>query len=169
MPIMYWEMVKGVLHFAGFNKAMEICKSLKTESWGLDWQCIDSLMTDCIRRASWIDGKMVWEEVLLLGQKTKEIPKWILTAFLALYRICNREEEYETVLREAVARGHQESGLKVSVLALLRKFPPATAGAHKETKMVPSFRRGNPPLQMTSIVTLENLVAVEKRSPNQKP
>jgi hypothetical protein len=106
MPMVFWEMLKGVLKFAGFDQAIEVCQLLKEDAWGMDWRCLRSLMFDCVRRANWEDGRIVWEEMLTLAERTRDVPHWILASILALCKVCNQYQEFEEVFEEAMDRGY---------------------------------------------------------------
>ena len=160
MPLVYWEMIKGILYFAGFKEVVQICKGLQQDGWGLDWRCIWSLMMDCIRRADFEDGKIVWREILLLAQATRKIPRFVFCAMLAFCRVCQQEEDYVLILQESVEQGYDATGMQDSVYSLLASVAPDVAAAYKKEVDGLATKSQTPGYRLRDIFTLDNAIVI---------
>ncbi|WPB02719.1 uncharacterized protein RHO25_007355 [Cercospora beticola] len=99
-PLVFDAVVKGVLQFGGFGEALEICKTMGDEGWGLDLRGFGMLLNDCAVRSDWSSGLAVWNEILKLqkkstlridGLKTTEV---IMTPLFAdMLRLCRRRDK----------------------------------------------------------------------------
>lgn len=105
-PMVYKEMVLGVLKFVGFEPAIKIIQNLQQESWGLDWSCLRLLLINCVMRRAWEDGMMIWQQVEMLAQKADEqVPTALHAVKLALCKICDRLEEFNEQFEKALKEG----------------------------------------------------------------
>ncbi|GIZ41206.1 hypothetical protein CKM354_000452000 [Cercospora kikuchii] len=112
-PLVFDAVVKGVLHFGGFGEALEICKTMGDEGWGLDMRGFGMLLNDCAVRSDWNSGLAVWNEILKLqkkstlridGLKTTEIIMTPLFAdMLRLCRRCDKRQAFVAVWDQAKA------------------------------------------------------------------
>ncbi|PPJ60708.1 hypothetical protein CBER1_03454 [Cercospora berteroae] len=112
-PLVFDAVVKGVLHFGGFGEALEICKTMGDEGWGLDMRGFGMLLNDCAVRSDWSSGLAVWNEILKLqkkstlridGLKTTEVIMTPLFAdMLRLCRRCDKRQAFVAVWDQAKA------------------------------------------------------------------
>lgn len=110
--MVYEEMILGVLKYVGFHAAIDIIRNLAAEAWGLDWNCLYSLMMDCVTRRAWEDGMMIWTQMKVLANKANgEMPTRIHGAKLALCKVCDRIEEFDEQFERAVAEGKSSSNV----------------------------------------------------------
>nr|OQO19646.1 hypothetical protein B0A51_13557 [Rachicladosporium sp. CCFEE 5018] len=128
-PRVMSSLISGLLHFAGFDTALGLCKSFSQEGWGICMAGLSSLLRDCAARNDWAAGKSVWEQSQGLAaqsraQRREEQEKIPLNAFSAMLRLClgsGEQRIYEQVWGIAVndhgiegqkLRGVVNSGLK---------------------------------------------------------
>ncbi|KAF2208959.1 hypothetical protein CERZMDRAFT_107315 [Cercospora zeae-maydis SCOH1-5] len=96
-PLVFNAVVKGVLHFGGFGHALEICKAMIDQGWGLDIRGFGMLLNDCAVRSDWDSGLAIWNQILGLQKKSARRvdglkPKEIIMAplFADMLRLCRR-------------------------------------------------------------------------------
>lgn len=89
-PRVFEALIKGVLHFAGFDAAMAICMDMGYDGWGLSIRGLMPLLHDCVRRGDWEAGDAVWRQMGKLRDKSRRegrperIPK---PAYLDILRL----------------------------------------------------------------------------------
>ncbi|OQO00114.1 hypothetical protein B0A48_13900 [Cryoendolithus antarcticus] len=109
-PRVMSSLISGLLHFAGFDTALGLCKSFSQEGWGICMAGLSSLLRDCAARNDWAAGKSVWEQIQGLAaqsraQRREEREKIPLNAFGAMLRLClgsGEQRVYEQVWEIAV-------------------------------------------------------------------
>ncbi|KAK6406182.1 hypothetical protein LTR95_018692, partial [Oleoguttula sp. CCFEE 5521] len=128
-PRVMSSLISGLLHFAGFDTALGLCKSFSQEGWGICMAGLSSLLRDCAARNDWTAGLGVWEQIQDLAaqsraQRREAREKIPLNAFGAMLRLClgsGEQRIYEKVWGNAVndhgvegqrLRGLVESDLK---------------------------------------------------------
>jgi hypothetical protein len=62
-PIVFNALMKGVLHFSGVDRALEVYYDMKEDGWGLDVLGLTSLLVDCVLHSDWSNGLYIWEEI----------------------------------------------------------------------------------------------------------
>ncbi|KAK6438643.1 hypothetical protein LTR95_005154 [Oleoguttula sp. CCFEE 5521] len=121
---------EGLLHFAGFDTALGLCKSFSQEGWGICMAGLSSLLRDCAARNDWDAGKGVWEQIQGLAAQSRANKREVqdsipLNAFGAMLRLClgsGEQRIYERIWREAVIdHGVQAQKLEGLVKSDLRR------------------------------------------------
>lgn len=117
-PVIFRELINGVVKFAGASRAVEIYFNMKSDSWGLDTGTLRMLLEKCAKASDWVNGKMVWEDLRLLRIFNSE-RKWaslLAKEYGAMLRLCRSAGQldmYREVLAEAEARGYKRCELDV--------------------------------------------------------
>lgn len=106
-PMVFDAVVKGVLHFSGFDAALGMCRNLRDEGWGMDMRGFGILLNDCARRGDWNVGYPVWNQIVKLKQRsarlvdghlqTEIIMTPIFADMLRLCRRCDKKHEFGDV------------------------------------------------------------------------
>jgi hypothetical protein len=106
-PLVFRQLMRGVLKFAGFDRAMEIYYEMKQDGWGLDTKSVARLFHDCAISGAWIDGYLLWEEFQHLrgkGNIDRYLPRFY-ASMLALCERMGKQVAYNEVLVEGIAAG----------------------------------------------------------------
>ncbi|EME40815.1 hypothetical protein DOTSEDRAFT_74399 [Dothistroma septosporum NZE10] len=69
-PLVFGALIKGVLHFSGFEKALQICSGMSQDGWGLCMSGMSPLLQDCAQRGDWESGLAVWQRIQALKAKS---------------------------------------------------------------------------------------------------
>lgn len=137
-PIVFDALMHGVLRFAGFERAMDIYHEMKGDGWGLDVTGLSRFLDDCIQRADWQGGLLVWEEIASIRGRIN--PKLLAKAyaqFLALCSVSGNPAAFNAVLKDVTQQGHDQK----SILQMAKTF---TDAAHrKNTYLAPAFTADN--------------------------
>ncbi|KAL6702612.1 hypothetical protein ACN47E_001312 [Coniothyrium glycines] len=107
-PMVFSALIRGVLRFAGFDRAMDIYYEMKVDGWGLDVQGLTSLLRHCVHRADWEGGLYLWEEIN--GIKVKSRVSEMALAYqhmLSLCSITGNTTAFNQVLTEVARRGFE--------------------------------------------------------------
>ncbi|KAI5363099.1 putative tetratricopeptide-like helical domain superfamily [Septoria linicola] len=117
-PIVFDALVKGVLHFSGFGAALELCRNLSDEGWGMDLRGFGILLNDCAVRGDWDSGFAIWSQILALQQKSikagdgrteaETIMTPLFADMLRLCRRCDKRHEFADVWAQA-SRTHPKA------------------------------------------------------------
>ncbi|KAK4999633.1 hypothetical protein LTR66_001369 [Elasticomyces elasticus] len=117
-PKVFDALVQGVLHFAGFDAAVRICKDMGHEGWGLSVHGLISLLRDCATRSDWDAGTAVWQQIKTLQEQSrwrvagkessaKRDRGTLLSAYgwmLSLCQVCEKESRFHELFEEALRR-----------------------------------------------------------------
>jgi hypothetical protein len=94
-PMVFGALIKGVLKFNGLDGALDVCKAMHGEGWGLDMTGFDILLKDCADRADWDAGHAIWRQIVILKHKSKRLidGRWksetiSVRAFADMLRLC---------------------------------------------------------------------------------
>ncbi|KAF2276168.1 uncharacterized protein EI97DRAFT_442654 [Westerdykella ornata] len=114
-PLVFNSIIRGVLQFAGIERALEIYYEMKTEGWGLDAPGLTRLLADCIPRSDWNSGQYIWEEIESIKAATK--PSSMAEAYshmLSLCTVTGNTAAFNHILRGVTiwSRGLLEQGFK---------------------------------------------------------
>lgn len=116
-PGVFETIVQGVLHFAGFDVALRICKDMGREGWGLSIRGLTPLLDDRARNADYKLGCQIWDLIKMLQaeSKTKGKPERLFartySAMMRLCSACNDMTRFDEVLREARAAKYEHKDL----------------------------------------------------------
>jgi len=128
VPAVFNELLKGVLHFAGFRTAMEICQSMGSEGWGLSMLGMTTLLRNCVERADWESGRAVWDQIKLVQLRSRrrgvaeKIQLRTFVTMLHLCSMCEQEHDYDEIFNEAVLEGHARSGVLRNLRKMTKSF-----------------------------------------------
>ncbi|KAL2354494.1 hypothetical protein BJ546DRAFT_911450 [Cryomyces antarcticus] len=111
-PTVFSVLVTGVLKFAGFEMALEVCEAMGRDRWGLDLDALNSLMRSCVERRDWESGRIIWNQMKMLHKKrfATDTQRSILlrAAYfraLSLCLACDKQKEFGVLLEEAALAG----------------------------------------------------------------
>ena len=98
----YGTLIYGALVLFGKEKAMEAYRAMISEGWRANKQILTSILRHCCYVEDWLSGVMVWREMLGFPPHPNENA---YTWMLRLCRRCEKQDEFEEVLKDATARG----------------------------------------------------------------
>ncbi|KAI1520293.1 hypothetical protein PtrCC142_003533 [Pyrenophora tritici-repentis] len=105
-PMVFDALIRGVMRFAGFERALDIYYEMKADGWGLEVQSLTRLLKDCIRRVDWEGGLYVWEEINSMGSRAKYRDMAdAYTHMLSLCSISNKTVAFNQILSDIGRRG----------------------------------------------------------------
>lgn len=116
-PGVFETIVQGVLHFAGFDVALRICKDMGREGWGLSIRGLTPLLDDRARNADYKLGCQIWDLIKMLQaeSKAKGKPERLFartySAMMRLCSACNDMIRFDEILREARAAKYEHKDL----------------------------------------------------------
>lgn len=94
-PLVFGSIIAGVLKFTGFEAALQTCRSMGQEGWGLCMAGLTPLLHDCVHRGDWRSGLAVWRQIQELKKRSrrKEHGRWVterirLDTFAVMLRLC---------------------------------------------------------------------------------
>ncbi|KAJ4296511.1 hypothetical protein N0V90_006556 [Kalmusia sp. IMI 367209] len=137
-PMVFDSLMHGVLKFAGFERAMDIYHEMKEDGWGLDILGLSRFLDDCIQRADWQGGLLIWGEIASIRGRIK--PKPLAKAyaqFLALCSVAGNPAAFNSVLNDVIRRGYDRK----SMLKSARAF--TNAARQKNTYLAPAWTADN--------------------------
>ena len=136
-PMVFGAIISGVLKFSGLDAALQICKSMGQEGWGLCMSGLTPLLTDCAARSDWTSGMVVWNQIQALrAQSTRRIGSKVLferiqidtfAAMLQLCSKCDEKEVYDEVWTEAL-KAHRASEERLARCASAANLPTVEDG-----------------------------------------
>lgn len=121
-PKVFEALIKGVLHFAGFEAALAICQDMGHEGWGLSIRGLVPLLSDCVGRSDWESGQAVWRQMNLIKLKSRRdgraerLPQ---AAYVEMARMCldqADEEMFDDIVQLAKIDRHNTTELVQSIV-----------------------------------------------------
>lgn len=106
-PIVLSTLVQGVMHFDGFEAALEVCQSMGQDGWGLSMKGLTPLLRECARRRDWESGWAVWTQIKRVqaqsghSGRAELIQSWTYATMLRLCLMCHKQAEFTQILDEA--------------------------------------------------------------------
>ncbi|CAI6251793.1 unnamed protein product [Periconia digitata] len=122
-PLVFNSLMLGVLRFAGFDRAVDIYFEMKEDGWGLDTLGLSHFLSDCVKRADWNGGVLIWEEISSIKQKIKE--SHMIKAYADMISLCSvtgNTVAFNHLLNEVVRRGYDRKRIMKSVMAAERRY-----------------------------------------------
>ncbi|KAJ9627794.1 hypothetical protein H2203_003011 [Taxawa tesnikishii (nom. ined.)] len=113
-PVVFGALVQGVLHFSGFEAAIQICKDMGSEGWGLTMGGLTPLLAECAKEGDWESGNAVWKQIKLIQSRSPQSQRNIYAktyaAMLRLCAACERQDVFNDIYKEAItyANGHKK-------------------------------------------------------------
>lgn len=163
-PGVFETIVQGVLHFAGFDVALRICKDMRREGWGLSIRGLTPLLDDRARNADYKVGCQIWDLIKMLQAESKakgnqeRLFARTYSAMLRLCSTCNDMARFDEILREARAAKYEHKDL----LKMFRQEMLEGSSA------VPRLKEPKSGIQLyVQEVTLEDFQNVEEKEPER--
>ncbi|KAH0005961.1 hypothetical protein KCU78_g12583, partial [Aureobasidium melanogenum] len=163
-PGVFETIVQGVLHFAGFDVALRICKDMRREGWGLSIRGLTPLLDDRARNADYKVGCQIWDLIKMLQAESKakgnqeRLFARTYSAMLRLCSACNDMARFDEILREARAAKYEHKDL----LKMFRQEMLEGSSA------VPRLKEPKSGIQLyVQEVTLEDFQNVEEKEPER--
>ncbi|KAK7193768.1 hypothetical protein DPSP01_000322 [Paraphaeosphaeria sporulosa] len=111
-PMVFDALMHGVLTFAGFERAMDIYFEMKSDGWGLSMVGLSRFLDDCLHRADWQGGLIVWEEIASIkGRIQPELLAKAYAQFLSLCSVSQKPAAFNTVLNDVVKQGYNRKSI----------------------------------------------------------
>ena len=105
-PMVFDALIRGVMRFAGFERALDIYYEMKADGWGLEVQSLTRLLKDCIRRVDWEGGLYVWEEINSIRTKARHRDMAdAYTHMLSLCSLSNNTVAFNQILKDVGTGG----------------------------------------------------------------
>lgn len=106
-PMVFDALMHGVLIFAGFDRALEIYFEMKDDGWGLSIVGLSRFLDDCLHRADWEGGLIVWDEIAsITGRIQPDLLARAYAQFLSLCSVTQRPAAFNSVLNDVVKQGY---------------------------------------------------------------
>ena len=125
-PMVFRQLMEGVLRFAGIEKALEICREMSTDGWALSTDSLNMFLTYCARKRDWKHGKLAWDAVREWARThgSDGVSINAYGEYLALCQACYQREYFRSALNEAREKGYEMRAIKeammVAVAPLIR-------------------------------------------------
>jgi hypothetical protein len=101
-PIIYAEMLHGLLEFTGLHKTLAVCHELWQDNWGWSYACIHILIRQCIISEEWEIGITIWDFTKHLTNEGYPIPKELYARMLALCLATRQQKAFAKLLSESL-------------------------------------------------------------------
>jgi len=121
-PMVYNALLAGILKFAGFERAIEICTQLNKDGWGLDIASLSNFLSHAVYLKDWSAGLWVWEQIGQLAEKERKLSasfKLDEKAYVSILKLCascDKKTHFRLIFADAVGVGYEWSRLSYSVL-----------------------------------------------------
>ncbi|PVI07094.1 hypothetical protein DM02DRAFT_714603 [Periconia macrospinosa] len=138
-PLVFKYLMIGVLKFAGFDRAVDIYFEMKDNGWGLDTLGLSEFLNDCVQRADWNGGMLIWEEISSIKQ-TIEISHMAkaYSKMLSLCSVTGNTIAFNQLLNEVARRGLDRRRIMKSVMAAESRMRGQT-----EVSLAPAWTADN--------------------------
>ncbi|KAG9519931.1 hypothetical protein KCV07_g4521, partial [Aureobasidium melanogenum] len=163
-PGVFETIVQGVLHFAGFDVALRICKDMRREGWGLSIRGLTPLLDDRARNADYKVGCQIWDLIKMLQAESKakgNQERLFARTYSAMLRLCSTSNDmarFDEILREARAAKYEHKDL----LKMFRQEMLEGSSA------IPRLKEPKSGIQLyVQEVTLEDFQNVEEKEPER--
>jgi hypothetical protein len=124
-PMVFQALMHGVMTFAGFERAMDIYFEMKDDGWGLDIVGLSRFLDDCLQRADWQGGLIVWDEIASVKGRIKpELLAKAYAQFLSLCTVTQQPSAFNTVLNDVVKRGYNRKAILTSYREIYNAVQP---------------------------------------------
>ncbi|PNS18403.1 hypothetical protein CAC42_6220 [Sphaceloma murrayae] len=136
-PEVFQAVIEGVLHFEGFEAALETYRDMAKSGWGLSMKGLTCLLHDRVDHGDWEGGLSVWDQIKALrkrslsNQYAERIQAGTYATMMRLCLVCDKREQYETIYREALSAQNTPGRLlqhmrRLADAATLRQASPRT-------------------------------------------
>lgn len=139
-PLVFNSLMLGVLKFAGFDRAVDIYFEMKEDGWGLDTLGLSYFLRDCVQRADWNGGVVIWEEISSIKQRIKELHlEKAYSDMLSLCSITGNTVAFNQLINEVARRGLDRS----KILASITSVQPRARGSATAAPSAPAWTADN--------------------------
>lgn len=101
-PVIYVEMINGLLKFLGLHDTMQICKNLWDFGWGWSYACMHQLLLYCAVQSEWQIGLQIWSVAEELSSRGHPMPKKLYARQLAMCRLTHDDARFQTILHRSL-------------------------------------------------------------------
>jgi len=121
-PMVYSAVIAGVLKFAGFERAVEICAEMNKDGWGLDIAGLSIFLSHAAYWKDWNAGLSVWAQIGRLAEKERKLranfklDEMAYVSILKLCASCGKENHFRLIFADAVKAGYETLRLNRFVL-----------------------------------------------------
>lgn len=119
--LVFTTLLRGVLKFAGFDRAMDVYYEMKADGWGLDVLGLVFLLRQCIPTADWEGGLYVWEEVNSIKNESRQSDMArAYSHMLSLSSVTGNTTAFNQIVNELVRRGYDRKAIIDDAMRLTR-------------------------------------------------
>lgn len=101
-PMLYTEIVQGLLKFVGLQKTLQVCQSLYLYGWGWSYACMHKLLFSCAVELEWDICWGIWKVAQLLCRDGNQMPKQIYARMLAYCSLSKREDIFSEIFAQSL-------------------------------------------------------------------
>ncbi|KAF1951443.1 hypothetical protein CC80DRAFT_206913 [Byssothecium circinans] len=137
-PVVFSALMKGVLKFAGFERAIDIYFEMKEDGWGLDALALSHFLQDCVKRGDWNGGLMIWQEISSIKQNINPIHMSKAYAnMLGLCSVTGNTVAFNQLLTEIARKGYDRRRIMSSAVTI------AHEAQERKGNMAPAWAADN--------------------------
>jgi pentatricopeptide repeat protein len=101
-PILYAEIIQGLLKFVGLQKTMDICKNLYSYGWGWSYACMHRLLLQAAVELDWDLCYKIWSFSKNLDKAGNPMPKVMYARMLALCSIAKKSTLFNAIFAQSL-------------------------------------------------------------------
>jgi hypothetical protein len=101
-PLVFREIIRGLLDFVGLETTMAICMDLDRYGWGLSYDCIHTLLRKCAVESDWETGVRVWTQTEQLLTQGYAIPTDIYALMLAFCHLLEDKDLFKKLFNQCL-------------------------------------------------------------------
>jgi hypothetical protein len=101
-PLVFQEIIRGLLDFVGLDTTLTICKDLAEYGWGLSYDCIHMLLRKCAIESAWDTGVKVWRETEQLITQGHPIPADVYALMLAFCHLLKDKKLFKILFEQGI-------------------------------------------------------------------
>ncbi|KZF19459.1 hypothetical protein L228DRAFT_251053 [Xylona heveae TC161] len=111
--IVFGALINGACKFFGLEKALHWYERMIEEGWSANVEILTTLLRHCANTENWEAGRLVWKSLQAFNAKAssplsdeqQRIDDFAYYWMLKLCKACSETQEYQRILREAIANG----------------------------------------------------------------
>jgi hypothetical protein len=101
-PLIYAEMVQGLLKFVGLRKTIEICTHLYSYGWGWSYSCLHRLILQCAVDLDWDICFSIWSFAQVLLRQGYPMPKAVYARMLAFCSLAKNSNLFSEIFSQSL-------------------------------------------------------------------
>ncbi|KAF2638141.1 hypothetical protein P280DRAFT_482537 [Massarina eburnea CBS 473.64] len=169
-PVVFHTLMAGVLKFAGFERALDIYFEMKEDGWGLDTLGLTHYLGDCVERADWDGGVVIWHEIMSIKQRIKD--RYVMDAYANMLSLCSvtgNTVAFNQLLNDVAQKGYNRKKILDSMANITRKATEKAAEKAADKATGETTARGDGPPAWTADNVLIAVSDFMGESKTEKP